>query len=50
MEFFVGCQSRERKRALGEKGAFVGSWTRIFMAKGTHLAIIGKSAPEKIIE
>jgi hypothetical protein len=60
MEFFVGCKSGERKRALcengvfcwlqewgeeegtGEKGAFVGCQTGIFMA-------IGKIAPKKII-
>lgn len=40
MGFFVGCKSGERKRALGGRG--------IFMARGTHSAIIEKTAPEKI--
>ena len=48
MKFFVSCKSGERKRALGEKGAFVGCQTGIFMARGTHSAIIEKTAPEKI--
>jgi hypothetical protein len=40
MWFFVGCESGERKRALGGRG--------IFMARGTHSAIIEKTGPEKI--
>jgi hypothetical protein len=40
MGFFVGCKSGERKRALGGR--------RIFINKGTHSAIIEKTAPETI--
>jgi hypothetical protein len=39
---FVGCKSGERKRALGEKGAFVGLQTGIFMASGTHQPLLRK--------
>jgi hypothetical protein len=46
MGFFVGCKSGKRKRALGKKGAVVGCYTRIFMARGTHSAIIEKSTPK----
>jgi hypothetical protein len=40
MVFFVGCKSGERKRALGERGMVID--------RGTHSAIIEKTAPEKI--
>jgi hypothetical protein len=46
--FFVGYKSGETKRALGEKEGFVGCQTGIFMARGTHSAIIEKIAFEKI--
>jgi hypothetical protein len=39
-EVFVGCKSRERKRALGEKGPFVGSKLEYLWPEGTHSVII----------
>jgi hypothetical protein len=48
MGFFVGCKSGKRKRALGEKGAFFGCQTGIFMARGTHSAIIEKLLPKRL--
>jgi hypothetical protein len=58
MGFFVGCKSWERKRALCENrvfcwlqewGAEEGAGRKgIFMAKGTHSAIIEKTTPENI--
>jgi hypothetical protein len=57
--FFVGCNSWERKRALCDNGVFCwllewGEEKRalggrgMFMSRGTHSAIIEKTAPEKI--
>jgi hypothetical protein len=48
MGFFVGCKSGERKRALGEKDAVVGCQIGIFMARGTHSAIIKKMLPKRL--
>jgi hypothetical protein len=59
MGFFVGCKSCERKRVLCEDRVFcwLQEWGEekrvmggrgVFMAKGTHSAIIEKTAPEKI--
>jgi hypothetical protein len=45
---FFGCKSGERKRALGEKRAFVGYQTGLSMTRGTHSTIIDKTATEKI--
>jgi hypothetical protein len=57
--FFVGCKSWERKRAVCENGVFcwLQEWREdkrelggreIFLARGTHSAIIEKTAPENI--